>query len=264
MDRDLVTKEVSSIIDNAKAANLNINIDMLVTEIINALQNAKKEDEKLKDGATWDGAKCGAKYGGGVGGVASGGLAWWYGFAAFPIAGFAVLGGLLGAGVGYGGGHYVGSNMSQYIIDRVQRETIHSMTRLAIAEARVQQRNNNQAAAPASSSVSQAGNRNGFFSQASSFAAASAQQAVAVNEIPNEYICPITQEIMQDPVVAADGRSYERVALQNWYNGGNRVCPIDRTKRLTNPADLPTNINLRNQIRDYQERQEPSAVLRAA
>ena len=25
------------------------------------------------------------------------------------------------------------------------------------------------------------------------------------NEIPNEYYCPISQEIMKDPVVASDG-----------------------------------------------------------
>lgn len=34
------------------------------------------------------------------------------------------------------------------------------------------------------------------------------------------FKCPLTQEIMEDPVMAADGHSYESSALQNWF----RVC----------------------------------------
>jgi len=34
--------------------------------------------------------------------------------------------------------------------------------------------------------------------------------------------CPITHEPMQDPVVAADGNSYERQAIQ----GGYRLCLV--------------------------------------
>ena len=33
-------------------------------------------------------------------------------------------------------------------------------------------------------------------------------------EIPEDCICPISQEVMQDPVVAADGMSYERAHIQ--------------------------------------------------
>lgn len=28
--------------------------------------------------------------------------------------------------------------------------------------------------------------------------------------IPNEFICPITQEIMKDPVIGTDGQTYEK------------------------------------------------------
>ena len=31
-----------------------------------------------------------------------------------------------------------------------------------------------------------------------------------------EYFCPITCEIMEDPVVAADGHTYERTAIAEW------------------------------------------------
>lgn len=30
------------------------------------------------------------------------------------------------------------------------------------------------------------------------------------------YFCPITIEIMEDPVIAADGHSYERAAIVEW------------------------------------------------
>ena len=46
-------------------------------------------------------------------------------------------------------------------------------------------------------------------------------------QFEDECICPITQIVMLDPVIAADGRSYERAAITNWlaqhdtspYNG---------------------------------------------
>jgi hypothetical protein len=35
-------------------------------------------------------------------------------------------------------------------------------------------------------------------------------------EIPNQYICPITTEIMSDPVLLTDGHVYEKLAIQRW------------------------------------------------
>lgn len=34
--------------------------------------------------------------------------------------------------------------------------------------------------------------------------------------IPNEYLCPITHEIMTDPVCVSDGYTYERKAIEEW------------------------------------------------
>ena len=34
--------------------------------------------------------------------------------------------------------------------------------------------------------------------------------------IPNEYLCPITHELMRDPVCVSDGYSYERRAIEAW------------------------------------------------
>ena len=34
--------------------------------------------------------------------------------------------------------------------------------------------------------------------------------------MPADFFCPITFEVMADPVVAADGHSYERCAILKW------------------------------------------------
>lgn len=61
-----------------------------------------------------------------------------------------------------------------------------------------------------------------------------------MDDLPEEYLCPITQEVMKDPVQVADGRSYERKAIQKWYNQGHRTCPCNPDAVLVNPATLKT------------------------
>ncbi|KAI7842497.1 hypothetical protein COHA_003851 [Chlorella ohadii] len=43
----------------------------------------------------------------------------------------------------------------------------------------------------------------------------------------NSLLCPITLEPFEDPVVAADGRIYERRAIEDWlYREGNNNSPL--------------------------------------
>ncbi|NXU46566.1 WSDU1 protein, partial [Drymodes brunneopygia] len=52
--------------------------------------------------------------------------------------------------------------------------------------------------------------------------------------VPDEFLCPITRELMNDPVIATDGYSYEREAMENWIS--NR-----RSSPMTNlPLHSPT------------------------
>ncbi|KAM6307514.1 WD repeat, SAM and U-box domain-containing protein 1 isoform 2-T2 [Aegotheles albertisi] len=44
--------------------------------------------------------------------------------------------------------------------------------------------------------------------------------------IPDEFLCPITRELMKDPVIAADGYSYEREAMENWISNKRRSSPM--------------------------------------
>jgi hypothetical protein len=39
----------------------------------------------------------------------------------------------------------------------------------------------------------------------------------AIDEVAEEYVCPITAELPIDPVTAEDGRCYERCAIEEWF-----------------------------------------------
>lgn len=46
------------------------------------------------------------------------------------------------------------------------------------------------------------------------------------SETPDEFLCPITRELMKDPVIAADGYSYERKSMESWIRGKNKTSPM--------------------------------------
>ncbi|XP_020695411.1 U-box domain-containing protein 33 [Dendrobium catenatum] len=44
--------------------------------------------------------------------------------------------------------------------------------------------------------------------------------------VPTSFVCPIFQEIMYDPVAAADGFTYERTAILEWLDNGRATSPM--------------------------------------
>lgn len=54
---------------------------------------------------------------------------------------------------------------------------------------------------------------------------------------PVENICPITLEVMRDPVVAADGNSYERDAIHKFFQTSRRSSLTN--KNLNNTTLIP-------------------------
>ena len=40
----------------------------------------------------------------------------------------------------------------------------------------------------------------------------------AIDDVVDEYVCPITAELPIDPVTAEDGRCYERCAIEEWFS----------------------------------------------
>ena len=74
---------------------------------------------------------------------------------------------------------------------------------------------------------------------------AEAQEARAV---PDRLRCPITQEIMEDPVFAMDGHSYERFAIEQWFRQGRQTSPL--TNQGIAPMLVP-NHALRGEIAKF-------------
>ncbi|NWH58565.1 WSDU1 protein, partial [Geococcyx californianus] len=72
--------------------------------------------------------------------------------------------------------------------------------------------------------------------------------------VPDEFLCPITRELMKDPVIAADGYSYEREAMENWLNNKRRSSPMTN---LPLPSPLLTpNRTLKMAISRWLETQQ--------
>ncbi|KAA8543555.1 hypothetical protein F0562_021699 [Nyssa sinensis] len=42
---------------------------------------------------------------------------------------------------------------------------------------------------------------------------------------PEEFRCPLSKELMRDPVIVATGQTYDRLFIQKWLKAGNRTCP---------------------------------------
>lgn len=69
--------------------------------------------------------------------------------------------------------------------------------------------------------------------------------------MPEELFCPITHEMMKDPVIASDGYSYEREAITRWLADGNYTSPM--TNQVFKDPSLVTNRTLKLLIERYVE-----------
>ncbi|XP_062206178.1 U-box domain-containing protein 33-like isoform X2 [Phragmites australis] len=81
-----------------------------------------------------------------------------------------------------------------------------------------------------------------------SFRSVSSESGTALTT-PSYFLCPISQVIMRDPQVAADGFSYEAHALRDWLDSGRNTSPM--TKRALPNRDTVPNHALRSAIQEY-------------
>lgn len=85
--------------------------------------------------------------------------------------------------------------------------------------------------------------------------------------VPSEFICPISQDVMNDPVITIDGVTYDKTNLETWFS----ICVRDgkpRTLPATNmivndPISMIPNRALKSQIETFKNpgvrRDEPLA-----
>ncbi|KAL3627603.1 hypothetical protein CASFOL_028966 [Castilleja foliolosa] len=69
-------------------------------------------------------------------------------------------------------------------------------------------------------------------------------------ELPDDFKCPISLEIMSDPVILSSGHTFDRSSIQRWLDAGNRNCPITKLP-LPEPPTLIPNHALRSLISNY-------------
>ncbi|WOL11367.1 U-box domain-containing protein 9-like [Canna indica] len=68
-------------------------------------------------------------------------------------------------------------------------------------------------------------------------------------EIPEHFLCPISAELMRDPVILASGQTYDRPFIQEWLNSGNRTCP--QTQQVLSDTTLTPNHLVRSMISQW-------------
>jgi hypothetical protein len=67
-------------------------------------------------------------------------------------------------------------------------------------------------------------------------------------ERPDAFVCPISFELMEDPVMCSDGHTYERAAIQDWLRK-NETSP-KMNERLESAMLFP-NHNLKAAIAEW-------------
>ncbi|XP_020234399.1 U-box domain-containing protein 32 isoform X3 [Cajanus cajan] len=72
-----------------------------------------------------------------------------------------------------------------------------------------------------------------------------------LRRVPSHFVCPIVQEVMEDPYIAADGFTYEEEAIRGWLNSGHDTSPMTNLK--LDHTDLVPNYALHNAILEWQQ-----------
>ena len=78
--------------------------------------------------------------------------------------------------------------------------------------------------------------------------------------VPECFICPISHEIMETPVVTPCGHTFEKVQLLQWVNSGHSNCPTCQKDLTLNssPNNWSINYAIKSQIDEWkQQKTEP-------
>ncbi|XP_058090583.1 U-box domain-containing protein 44-like [Magnolia sinica] len=78
-----------------------------------------------------------------------------------------------------------------------------------------------------------------------------------IEPLYDSFICPLTKQVMRDPVTLENGHTFERAAIEKWFkeckeSGRKPVCPL--TLKELRSTDLNPSIALRNTIEEWHAR----------
>ncbi|KAL5557701.1 hypothetical protein UlMin_033912 [Ulmus minor] len=84
-----------------------------------------------------------------------------------------------------------------------------------------------------------------------------------IEPIYDAFVCPLTKQVMCDPVTLENGQTFERAAIEKWFkecrdSGRTLVCPL--TLKQLRSTDLKPSIALRNTIEEWTARNEAAQL----
>ncbi|CAA2964946.1 U-box domain-containing protein 44-like [Olea europaea var. sylvestris] len=88
-------------------------------------------------------------------------------------------------------------------------------------------------------------------------------EKLRVEPIYDAFICPLTKQVMRDPVALENGRTFEREAIEKWFresreSGRKLVCPL--TLNELRSTELNPSVGLRNTIEEWNARNEAAQL----
>ena len=78
---------------------------------------------------------------------------------------------------------------------------------------------------------------------------ASQETMETLGTVPKDFCCPISLDLMQDPVIVSTGHTYDRYSITQWMEEGNYSCP--QTGQMLAHTRLVPNIALRRIISEW-------------
>uniref|UniRef100_A0A5B7BYP4 U-box domain-containing protein n=1 Tax=Davidia involucrata TaxID=16924 RepID=A0A5B7BYP4_DAVIN len=71
-------------------------------------------------------------------------------------------------------------------------------------------------------------------------------------DVPSHFVCPISMQLMRDPVTLSTGITYDRNNIERWlYSCNNNTCPVTKQALLLSDTDLTPNHTLRRLIQAW-------------
>ena len=74
------------------------------------------------------------------------------------------------------------------------------------------------------------------------------------------FKCPISFQLMKDPVTPSTGMNYDRVSIEKWLEDGNNVCPV--TLEVLHSKELIPNHTLHGLIQELCVPDSSNSIIR--
>lgn len=88
-------------------------------------------------------------------------------------------------------------------------------------------------------------------------------EKLRIEPIYESFVCPLTKQVMRDPVTTENGQTFEREAIEKWFKecrvrGERPMCPL--TLKELSSTELNPSIALRNTIEEWNQRNEAAQL----